>query len=85
MRRVELSPEGSDGILIDVPRDDAHGCTSSVFTLVARLVGSASLRAYSGVLTDPALPMDAERKVLVGDHRSELPIMVAAARELIGT
>jgi phospholipid/cholesterol/gamma-HCH transport system substrate-binding protein len=85
VRRVELSPEGSARILIDVPVDDARWLrSSSVFTLVRSLVGSASLRAYSGVMSDPPLPDGAERKVLVGDTAAELPILVAAARELIG-
>jgi phospholipid/cholesterol/gamma-HCH transport system substrate-binding protein len=85
VRSVELSPEGNARILIDVPRKDAHWLrTSSMFTLVRSLVGGATLRAYSGVLTDPPLPDGAERKVLVGDTAAELPIVVAAARELIG-
>lgn len=84
VRRVELSPEGSARILIDVPLDDARWLrTSSMFTLVRSLVGGASLRAYSGVLADPPLPDGAERKVLVGDTAAEMPILVAAARELI--
>jgi phospholipid/cholesterol/gamma-HCH transport system substrate-binding protein len=85
VRSVELSPEGNARILIDVPKKDAHWLrTSSMFTLVRGLVGGATLRAYSGVLTDPLLPDGAERKVLVGDTAAELPIVVAAARELIG-
>jgi phospholipid/cholesterol/gamma-HCH transport system substrate-binding protein len=85
VRRVELSLEGSARILIDVPIEDARWLrTSSVFTLVRSLVGGASLRAYSGVLTDPPLPDGAERKVLVGDTAAEMPILVAATRELIG-
>ena len=85
VRRVELSAEGSARILIDVPLQDARWLrTSSMFTLVRSLVGGATLRAYSGVLTDPPLPDGAERKVLVGDTAAELPILVAAARELIG-
>jgi phospholipid/cholesterol/gamma-HCH transport system substrate-binding protein len=85
VRRVELSPEGSARILIDVPIQDARWLrTSSMFTLVRSLVGGATLRAYSGVLTDPPLPDGAERKVLVGDTAAEMPILVAAARELIG-
>jgi phospholipid/cholesterol/gamma-HCH transport system substrate-binding protein len=85
VRRVELSPEGSARILVDVPVDDARWLrSSSVFTLVRSLVGSASLRAYSGVMSDPPLADGAERKVLVGDTAAELPILVAAARELIG-
>jgi phospholipid/cholesterol/gamma-HCH transport system substrate-binding protein len=85
VRGVELSAEGNARILIDVPRKDAHWLrTSSMFTLVRSLVGGATLRAYSGVLTDPLLPDGAERKVLVGDTAAELPILVASARELIG-
>jgi phospholipid/cholesterol/gamma-HCH transport system substrate-binding protein len=85
VNRVELSPEGNARILIDVPKKDAHWLrTSSMFTLVRSLVGGATLRAYSGVLTDPPLPDGAERKVLVGDTAAELPIVVAAARELLG-
>jgi len=85
VRNVELSADGTARILIDVPRKDAHWLrTSSMFTLVRSLVGGASLRAYSGVLADPPLPEGAERKVLVGDAAAELPILVAAARELIG-
>jgi phospholipid/cholesterol/gamma-HCH transport system substrate-binding protein len=85
VRAVELAPEGSARIVIDVPRKDAHWLrTSSMFTLVRSLVGGASLRAYSGVLGDPPLPDGAERKVLVGDTAAELPVLLAAARELIG-
>jgi phospholipid/cholesterol/gamma-HCH transport system substrate-binding protein len=85
VNRVELSPEGNARILIDVPRKDAHWLrTSSMFTLVRSLVGGATLRAYSGVLTDPPLPDGAERKVLVGDTAAQLPILVSSAQELIG-
>jgi phospholipid/cholesterol/gamma-HCH transport system substrate-binding protein len=84
VRRIELAPDGSARIVLDVPRKDAHWLrTTSVFTLVRSLVGGASLRAYSGVLTDPALPDGAERKVLVGDTAAELPRLVSAARELV--
>jgi phospholipid/cholesterol/gamma-HCH transport system substrate-binding protein len=84
VRNVELSPEGTARILVDVPRKDAHWLrTTSMFTLVRSLVGGATLRAYSGVLTDPPLPDGAERKVLVGDTAAELPILVASAKELI--
>jgi phospholipid/cholesterol/gamma-HCH transport system substrate-binding protein len=84
VRTVELAPEGTARIVIDVPRKDAHWLrTSSMFTLVRSLVGGATLRAYSGVLTDPPLPDGAERKVLVGDAAAELPILVASAKELI--
>jgi phospholipid/cholesterol/gamma-HCH transport system substrate-binding protein len=84
VQRVELSPEGTARILIDVPKKDAHWLReSSMFTLVRSLVGGASLRAYSGVLTDPPLPDGAERKVLVGDTAAQLPVLLASAQELI--
>ena len=85
VRAVELAADGNARIVIDVPKKDAHWLRqSSMFTLVRSLVGGASLRAYSGVLTDPPLPDGAERKVLVGDTSAELPILVASAKELIG-
>ncbi len=84
VRRIELSPEGSARILIDVPRQDAHWLRkSSVFTLVRGLVGNTNLRAYSGVLTDPPLADGAERRVLAGDATAEIPKLVAAARDLV--
>jgi phospholipid/cholesterol/gamma-HCH transport system substrate-binding protein len=84
VRRIELAEDGNARIVIDVPRKDAHWLrTSSMFTLVRSLVGGASLRAYSGVPTDPALPDGAERKVLIGDTAAELPRLVASARELL--
>lgn len=84
VRRIELAPDGSARILIDVPRKDAHWLReSSVFTLARSLVGSASLKAYSGVLSDPPLADGAERKVLIGDATAELPRLVSDARALI--
>jgi phospholipid/cholesterol/gamma-HCH transport system substrate-binding protein len=84
VRRIELAPDGSARIVIDVPSKDAHWLRqSSVFTLVRNVVGSATLRAYSGVLTDAPLPDGAERKVLIGDTGAELPRLVSAARDLI--
>jgi phospholipid/cholesterol/gamma-HCH transport system substrate-binding protein len=84
VRRIELAPDGTARILIDVPRKDAHWLrTSSMFTLVRSLVGGATLRAYSGVPDDPLLPDGAERKVLIGDTAAELPRVVAAAREML--
>jgi phospholipid/cholesterol/gamma-HCH transport system substrate-binding protein len=84
VRRIELAPDGDARILVDVPRDDAKWLRqSSVFTLVRNIVGGATLRAYSGVLTDPPLPDGAERPVLIGDTNAELPRLVGAARELV--
>ena len=84
VRAIELSPEGNARIVIDVPRRDAKWLrTSSVFTLVRGLVGNTNLRAYSGQLSDPALPDGAERKVLAGDATAEIPKLVAAAKDLV--
>jgi len=84
VRRIELAGDGNARIIIDVPRKDAHWLReSSVFTLVRGLVGNTSIKAFSGVLTDPPLPDGAERKVLVGDTNSEIPKLIGAARDLI--
>ena len=84
VRRVELAEDGSARIVIDVPRKDARWLrSSSMFTLVRSLVGGATLRAYTGVPSDPPLPDGAERKVLIGDTAAELPRLVASARELL--
>jgi phospholipid/cholesterol/gamma-HCH transport system substrate-binding protein len=84
VRKVELSPTGGVRILIDVAQDDAHWLrTSSVFTLVRGIVGGTTIRAYTGVLTDPALPDGAERPVLRGDAAAELPRVIASAREVL--
>ena len=84
VRRIELAPDGAARIVIEVPLRDAHWLReSSVFILLRNVVGSASLRAYSGVLTDPPLPDGAQRKVLVGDTSAELPLLVSNARALM--
>jgi phospholipid/cholesterol/gamma-HCH transport system substrate-binding protein len=84
VRRIELAADGNARILVDVPRDDAHWLReSSVFTLSRGVVGGSTLKAYSGVPTDPPLPDGAERKVLIGDAAAELPRLVSDARTLI--
>jgi phospholipid/cholesterol/gamma-HCH transport system substrate-binding protein len=84
VRGIELSDDGTTRIVIDVPRKDARWLrTSSVFTLTRGLVGNTNLRAFSGVLADPPLPADAERRVLVGDATAEVPRLVAETRDLI--
>ena len=84
VRRIELTGEGVAHILIDVPRKDAHWLReSSVFTLVRGLVGGTSIKAYSGILTDPVLAAGAVRPVLRGDATAEIPVLVGSARELI--
>lgn len=84
VRRIELSPDGNVRILIDVPRKDAHWLReSSVFTLVRGIVGGTTIKAYSGILTDPPLGDGAERPVLRGDATAEIPQLMASARELL--
>ena len=82
--RIELSPDGNARIIVKVASKDAHWLrTSSVFTMENGLVGGPKIRAYSGVLTDPALPGGAERKVLRGDAAAEIPKMIASVRDLV--
>jgi len=84
VRAVELADDGKAHIHIDVPRKDARWLkASSVFTLVRSLVGGTTLRAYSGILTDPPLADGAVRTVLRGDSTEEIPKLVAAAKELL--
>lgn len=85
VRRIELAPDASVRILVDVPRRDAHWLrTSSVFTLSRGLVGGTAIRAYSGILSDPPLPDGAERKVLAGDATAEIPRIMSEVRALVG-
>lgn len=82
--RIALSDDGNARILVDVPVKDAHWLrTSSVFTMESGIVGGTRLRAFSGILTDPPLPEDAERRVLRGDAKAEIPLMVASVRDLL--
>ena len=84
VQRIELAETGKVRIVVDVAQKDAHWLrTSSVFTLVRGVVGSPNIRAYTGVLDDPALPDGAVRTVLQGDLSAELPKVIASTRELI--
>lgn len=83
VRNVALADNGSVRIYIDIPNKDAKWLrTTSVFTIENSLVGTTKIRAYSGVLTDPQLPPNAERTVLKGDASSELPKLVASMKDL---
>ena len=85
VRRIELTEGGSAHIIVDVPRKDAHWLReSSIFTLVRGLVGGTTIKAYSGILTDPVLAPNAVRPVLRGDATAEIPMLMSSARELIG-
>ena len=82
--RIELSSEGNARILVDVPLKDAHWLrTSSIFTMESGFVGGTRIRAFSGILTDPPLPPDSVRKVLRGDAKAEIPLMISSVRELV--
>ena len=84
VRKIELDPTGNVRILIDVPRKDSHWLrTTSVFTLVSGIVGGTTIKAYSGILTDPQLEDGAERPVLRGDATAEIPQLMASARSLL--
>ena len=85
VRHIGLAPDGNVHITVDVAQRDAHWLrTSSVFTLVRGLVGGTTIKAYSGILTDPPLPDGAMRPVLRGDATAEIPQLMATARELLG-
>lgn len=84
VNRIELSDEGNARIVVDVPSKDAHWLReSSVFTMEKGLVGATRIRAFSGVLTDPALPDGAVRKVLSGDASAEIPRLMAGVRDVL--
>jgi phospholipid/cholesterol/gamma-HCH transport system substrate-binding protein len=84
VRRIELADDGKARMLVDVPQKDAHWLrTSSIFTLERGMVGDTRIRAFSGILSDPPLPANAERTLLRGDTAAEIPRLVASARELL--
>lgn len=84
VRKVELAATGKVRILVDVDADDWHWLrSSSVFTLVRGVVGGTTIKAYSGILSDPPLAAGAERPVLNGDATAELPRVLSAAREVL--
>jgi phospholipid/cholesterol/gamma-HCH transport system substrate-binding protein len=84
VKRVSLGDRGNVRIEIDVIERDAKWLrTSSVFTLVKPIFGAAQLRAYSGVLSDPALPDRAERPVLRGDFNEEVGRVIGAAKDVL--
>jgi phospholipid/cholesterol/gamma-HCH transport system substrate-binding protein len=85
VNHVELADDGNARIVIDVPRADSKWLrTSSVFTMESGLVGGPKLRAYSGILSDPALPDGVERRVLSGDASAEIPRLMSSVRDLLG-
>jgi phospholipid/cholesterol/gamma-HCH transport system substrate-binding protein len=84
VKNVSLGERGNVRIEIDVIEKDSKWLrTSSVFTLIKPIFGAAQLRAYSGVLTDPALPDGAERPVLRGDFNEEVGRVIGAAKDVL--
>ena len=84
VRSLGLAEGGEVRIVVDVARRDAHWLRESgVFTLVRGIVGGTTIKAYSGVLTDPPLPDGAVRPVLRGDATAEIPRLMSDARQLL--
>ncbi len=84
VRSLNLAEGGEVRIVVDVARRDAHWLReTSVFTLVRGIVGGTTIKAYSGVLTDPPLPAGAVRPVLRGDATAEIPRLMSDARQLL--
>jgi len=84
VRRIELADDGKVRIVMEVPQKDARWLrTSSIFTLERGMVGDTRIRAFSGILTDPPLPANAERALLRGDMTAEIPRVVATVRALL--
>ncbi|MNR76186.1 hypothetical protein D3C72_68430 [compost metagenome] len=82
--RIELGKDGKARIIAAIAEKDAHWLrSSSVFTMERGIVGSTRIRAFTGVATDPPLEAGAERTLLVGDVAAEIPLLVAAAKQLI--
>jgi phospholipid/cholesterol/gamma-HCH transport system substrate-binding protein len=84
VKKVSLGEKGNVRIDIDVVEKDAKWLrTSSVFTLIKPIFGPAQLRAYTGVLTDPALEDGAERPVLRGDFNEEVGRVIGATKDVL--
>jgi len=84
VRSIGLASDGAVHIAVDVDQRDAHWLRqSSVFTLVRGIVGGTTIKAYSGILSDPPLEDGASRPVLRGDATAEIPQLMASARQLI--
>lgn len=84
VRSIDLVEDGTVHIAVDVARAEAHWLReTSVFTLVRGLVGGTTIKAYSGVLSDPPLAAGAERPVIRGDAGAEIPQILNSARQLL--
>jgi phospholipid/cholesterol/gamma-HCH transport system substrate-binding protein len=84
VQRIELADDGKVRIVMEVPNKDAKWLrTSSIFTLERGMVGDTRIRAFSGILSDPPLPANAERTLLRGDMAAEIPRLMASVRALL--
>lgn len=84
VRRIELAEDGKARIVVAISAGDVRWLrSSSIYTMERGLVGDTKLRAFTGVLTDPALPQGAERMVLRGDVSAEIPKLVATMQSLV--
>jgi phospholipid/cholesterol/gamma-HCH transport system substrate-binding protein len=84
VRRLSLAKDGKARIHIRVPVTETKWLrTTTIFTLEVPLVGAAKIRAFSSSLEDPPLPDRAERTVLRGDAKAEIPLMVATIRQAL--
>ncbi len=84
VRRIELAPDATVRIVVDVERANMHWLRiSSVFTLERGIVGATRIKGFSGILSDPPLPDGATRELLRGDVQAEIPRLVLSLRELI--
>ncbi len=82
--QIALTKDGKARLDVAVASKDAHWLRkSSIFTMERSLVGATKLRAFSGVLTDPLLEDGAVRPVLVGDAAAEIPLLMAAVKDLV--
>ena len=82
VRRVELGPMGNVRIHIDVASKDAHWLrTSSQFTLIRGLVGGTTIKAFTGIPTDPPLEPGAVRPVNRGDATAQLQPLLSLAKD----
>jgi len=84
VKRIELADDGRVRIVMEVPQKDAKWLrTSSIFTLERGMVGDTRIRAFSGILSDPALPANAERGLLRGDMAAEIPRLMSSVRTVL--
>ena len=84
VRRIELAEDGKARIVVAIAAGDVRWLrSSSIYTMERGLVGDTKLRAFTGVLTDLALPPGAERPVLRGDVSAEIPRLVATMQALV--